>query len=111
MTIKYKDEDLSDEEFKSAVFNKDMLGVKLKLAKTDRECFDEEIALRLPQRKLEENLKEQSDKMLEAQKQLEDNYKIYERQVRTRKKEVPESYEKEEPSVNVSEEVPKAVSE
>jgi hypothetical protein len=87
--IKYKDVDLTEEEYKDAVFNRDHLKIQLDLNEFNLKTYKKEIELKIPQRKLEQRLKENLEKMEQEVETLKENLKVFERQVRTKKKEVP----------------------
>ncbi len=93
MAIKYKQVDLTDEEYRNAVFNRDQAKIQLDINEFNIKTYKKEIELKIPQRRLEAKLKENMEKMEQEIKTLKENMKIYERQVRTKKKEVPVSLE------------------
>lgn len=93
--IKYEEVNLTDKEYKEALFEKDSLAVQVEILKFNLESFKKEIKLKIPHRRLERNLDENLKKMQDQLQLLEENLKVYEKQVRTKKKEVPKSLEED----------------
>lgn len=85
--------DLTEDEYKEALFQKDLTEIQLKNYEFMKKNFEEEIKLRLPQRQLEMNLEKKKAEIEMNLKTLKANLKVYTSQVREKKKEVPMTQE------------------